>query len=77
MKVARGEEESFEHAISTLTTCIAFLSFLSSVSLVAQMRKTERVSVFPVAFSGGLSIEGPVCENGKVVKWVVSYAPKR
>ena len=42
-----------------------------------QMRKTEGVSVFPVAFSGGLAVEGPVCEDGKAVKWIASYAPQR
>ena len=41
------------------------------------MRKTKGVSVFPVAFSGGLSMEGPVCENGKAVKWIASFAPQR
>ena len=41
------------------------------------MRKTKGVSVFPVAFSGNLAVEGPVCENGKAVKWIAAFAPQR
>ena len=41
------------------------------------MRKTKGVSVFPVAFSGNLAVEGPVCENGKAVRWIAAFAPQR
>ncbi len=41
------------------------------------MKKTEVVSVLPVAFSGGLKYEGPICETGKVAKWRAHYAPER
>lgn len=33
------------------------------------IRKTEKVSVFAVAFAGGLKFEGPVCSNGKAISW--------
>ena len=43
-----------------------------------QIRKTKRVSVFPVAFAGGLKFEGPVCSEDKTaVSWHVSWAPER
>ena len=37
---------------------------------------TEIMSVFPVAFSGGLAFEGPVCENGKAVDWQAVWQSK-
>ena len=36
------------------------------------------MSVFPVAFAGGLKFEGPICnENGTAASWHVSWAPNR
>lgn len=34
------------------------------------------MSVFPVAFSGGLAFEGPICENGKAVDWQAVWQSK-
>ena len=33
------------------------------------MRYTKKVSVWPVAFTGGLLYQAPVCENEKVTGW--------
>ena len=44
--------------------------------ILVQMRKTEMVSVFPVAFSGGLSFEGPICKDGKAVDWQAVWQSK-
>ena len=41
------------------------------------MRKTVKVSVWPVAFAGGLKYEGPECGNGVVTKWHVSWGATR
>ena len=38
---------------------------------------TNLVSVWPVAFSGGMLVEGPTCKDGKVDKWHAGYAPTR
>ena len=46
--------------------------------ITLQIRKTKTVSVFPVAFAGGLKFEGPICaENGRAASWHVSWAPDR
>lgn len=34
-----------------------------------EIRKTQKVSVWPVAFCGGVKVEGPECENGVVARW--------
>ena len=41
------------------------------------MRKTVGVSVFPVGFSGGLKLEGPLCVNGNASKWHAAWDPNR
>ena len=41
------------------------------------MRKTVGVSVFPVGFSGGLKLEGPLCVNGTASKWHAGWDPNR
>ena len=33
------------------------------------MRKTERVSIWPVGFILGLTYEGPICRNNSIVIW--------
>ena len=55
--------------------CPCCLSLL--LSFPPQIRKTEVASVLPVAFAGGLKVEGPVCENGKAVKWHASWGRER
>ena len=45
------------------------LSFMSRVHLL-QIIKTEGVSVYTVAFSGGLLVEGPLCKEGRVSTWM-------
>ena len=34
------------------------------------------ISVFPVAFTGGLAFEGPICKNGKAVAWQAVWQSK-
>ena len=41
------------------------------------MRKTRRVSVWPVGLTGGLRFEGPVCSNGAVTGWHTAWHPER
>lgn len=44
------------------------------------MRKTIKVSVWPVGFAGALPYEGPVCFNDTVKKWkswAVQFGPER
>ena len=41
------------------------------------MRYTKKVSVWPVGLVGALVWEGPICENGKVVKFRTHFAPER
>lgn len=41
------------------------------------MRYTKKVSVWPVGLVGGLRWEGPICENGAVVKFYVAWRPER
>ena len=35
------------------------------------------MSVWPVAFSGGVKIEGPICKDGVVEKWHNGWGPDR
>lgn len=49
-----------------------------SLELFDELRYTKKVSVWPVAFVGGLRYEAPkVGSNGKVVGWKVAYDPRR
>ena len=42
------------------------------------MRKTKIASVWPVAFAGGMSYEGPVCRPNRTADhWRVLFSPKR
>ena len=41
------------------------------------MRETKRVSVWPVAFTGGVIVEGPICKDGVIDKWHNGWAPER
>ena len=55
--------------------CTNVMSLLLFVYM--QMRKTVGVSVFPVGFSGGLKLEGPLCLNGTASKWHAAWDPDR
>ena len=41
------------------------------------MRFTKMVSVWPVALSGKLKWEGPVCRNDKVIDWYTMWEKSR
>ncbi len=41
------------------------------------MRFTKKVSVWPVAFVGEILYERPVCRDGRVVDWFVSWGAQR
>lgn len=41
------------------------------------MRNTKLVSIWPVALVGGLRWEGPICKNGKVLKFFTAWKPER
>ena len=44
------------------------------------MRKTERVSIWPVGFILGLTYEGPICRNNSIIfwrQWKSSFSPYR
>ena len=43
------------------------------LELFEQMRWTKKVSIWPVGLVGGLKWEGPVCENGKVIKFWTAW----
>ena len=44
---------------------------------IFQIRKTEHVSVWAVAWPVGLKWEGPTCSNGHATAWRTSFAPQR
>lgn len=48
-----------------------------SLRLFEEMRFTDTVTVWPVGIVGGLKFEGPICKNGKVVKWYTAWKPDR
>ncbi len=41
------------------------------------MRYTKKVSVWPVAFVGEILYEKPICKDGKVIDWFVSWGAQR
>lgn len=41
------------------------------------MRQTKAVSVWPVGLVGGLKWEGPICKDGKVIKFYTAWKPSR
>lgn len=41
------------------------------------MRWTRKVSVWPVGLVGGMKWEGPICENGKVLKFWAFWKTNR
>ena len=41
------------------------------------MRSTKVVSMWPVALVGALRWEGPICKNGKVIKFFTGWKPSR
>ena len=41
------------------------------------MKETKGVSVWPVAFSGGVKIEGPLCKDGVIDKWHSGWGSER
>lgn len=44
----------------------------------AQIKPDKAIGVLPVGGgTGGINIEGPKCENHKVVDWFTRYAPTR
>ncbi|OTF83125.1 galactosylgalactosylxylosylprotein 3-beta-glucuronosyltransferase, partial [Euroglyphus maynei] len=45
--------------------------------LFQEMRNTRKVSVFPVGLVGGLMVEKPLIENGKVIGFNSIWKPKR
>lgn len=47
------------------------------IRLFEEMRYTKKVSVWPVAFSGRLFYERPICKDGKVIDWFVLWGPNR
>ncbi|PAA93456.1 hypothetical protein BOX15_Mlig027111g1, partial [Macrostomum lignano] len=47
------------------------------VRLFDEIRATRRVSVWPVAFAGGLLYEGIRCAHGRVLGWIVAFKPHR
>ncbi|CAI8034522.1 Galactosylgalactosylxylosylprotein 3-beta-glucuronosyltransferase 2 [Geodia barretti] len=42
-----------------------------------EMKETKGVSVWPVAFSGGVKIEGPLCKDGVIDKWHSGWGSER
>ena len=54
------------------------LSLSPSLPLsLTQMKETKGVSVWPVAFSGGVKIEGPLCKDGVIDKWHSGWGSER
>ncbi|XP_046571900.1 galactosylgalactosylxylosylprotein 3-beta-glucuronosyltransferase 2-like [Haliotis rubra] len=47
------------------------------LKIFAQMRKTKKVSVWPVGLVGGLRFESPIVKNGKVTGWFTYWKPDR
>ncbi|KAJ8300157.1 hypothetical protein KUTeg_021676 [Tegillarca granosa] len=47
-----------------------------SLELFEEMRKTRKVSIWPVGFAGGRAVETPKVENGKVVGFS-AWSPER
>lgn len=41
------------------------------------MRYTRKVSVWPVGLVGGLKWEGPICRDGKVIRFHTDFEPDR
>ena len=41
------------------------------------MRKTQKVSVWPVAFAARLKYEGPECKDGVVSAWHVDWGGRK
>uniref|UniRef100_A0A8C1J2G6 Galactosylgalactosylxylosylprotein 3-beta-glucuronosyltransferase n=1 Tax=Cyprinus carpio TaxID=7962 RepID=A0A8C1J2G6_CYPCA len=57
---------------------IVSLSLTDSIFLILQMRWTRKVSVWPVAFVGGLRYESPkINSQGKVFSWKTVFDPQR
>ncbi|XP_023649735.1 galactosylgalactosylxylosylprotein 3-beta-glucuronosyltransferase 3 isoform X1 [Paramormyrops kingsleyae] len=48
-----------------------------SLQLFEEMRWTQRVSVWPVGLVGGMRYEGPVVEQGRVVRFHTGWRPSR
>ncbi len=48
-----------------------------SLEVFEEMRYTDTVSVWPVAFLGGLRYEAPLIRDGKVVSWLSAWRPDR
>lgn len=47
------------------------------IRLFEEMRYTKKVSVWPVAFVGEILYERPVCKDGKVIDWFVTWGATR
>ncbi|CAF0703166.1 unnamed protein product [Brachionus calyciflorus] len=47
------------------------------IRLFEEIRYTQKVSVWPVAFVGELMYERPICKNGKVTGWFRSWGDSR
>ena len=48
-----------------------------SLDLFEEMRTTKKVSIFSVGLVGGLMVERPKVQQGKVIGWRVVWAPNR
>ena len=73
----------FLNCLRVLSNCL-FVCFklklvylCNCVCFCCQIRKTKGISVFPVAFAGGLKYVGPVCKHGRVLKWHRVFAKER
>ena len=44
---------------------------------LTKLPKTHSIGVLPVGIVGGLAWEGPICKNGKVVKFHTAWVPNR
>ena len=47
------------------------------LELFNEIRRTQRVTVWPVGICGGLRWEGPICINNRVTEWHTAWAKKR
>ena len=59
----------------TAKTAVSIYSLFTVI--IFQMRYTNKVSIWPVAFAGGLLAEGPKCKSGRVTGFHTSWAPNR
>ena len=71
---------TYTHTLALSLSLFLSLSLSHSFSLslsLTQMKETKGVSVWPVAFSGGVKIEGPLCKDGVIDKWHSGWGSER